>query len=189
MIDAIIALIRGAADVETARAGLMAAPFEFSEVQAQLHPRHAAAPPHPARGPEAARRARGAAGDHRGARVDPRQPRPSSRGSSRTSSPRCATSTPTSGAPSSPVDTGDLDVLDLIDDEEVVVVLSKQGLHQDRRGRRVPSAGPRWPGRARRQPARRGLRRAPAHHHRALVPAVLLEPRASRTGCARTRSR
>ncbi len=34
MIDAIIALIRGAADVETARAGLMAKPFEFSEVQA-----------------------------------------------------------------------------------------------------------------------------------------------------------
>src|SRR4051812_26842610 len=34
MIDAIIALIRGAADVETARTGLMAAPFEFSEVQA-----------------------------------------------------------------------------------------------------------------------------------------------------------
>ena len=34
MIDAIIALIRGAADVETARAGLMVAPFEFSEVQA-----------------------------------------------------------------------------------------------------------------------------------------------------------
>ena len=34
MIDAIIALIRGAADVDTARTGLMTAPFEFSEVQA-----------------------------------------------------------------------------------------------------------------------------------------------------------
>ncbi|MEI8000460.1 MAG: DNA gyrase subunit A [Actinomycetes bacterium] len=34
MIDAIIALIRGAADVETARTGLMATPFEFSEIQA-----------------------------------------------------------------------------------------------------------------------------------------------------------
>ena len=34
MIDAIIALIRGAADVETARTGLMAKPFEFSEIQA-----------------------------------------------------------------------------------------------------------------------------------------------------------
>jgi DNA gyrase subunit A len=34
MIDAVIALIRGSADVETARAGLMAEPFSFSEVQA-----------------------------------------------------------------------------------------------------------------------------------------------------------
>jgi len=34
MIDAIIALIRGAADVEAARTGLMATPFEFSEIQA-----------------------------------------------------------------------------------------------------------------------------------------------------------
>ncbi len=35
MIDAIIALIRGSEDTPTARAGLMAAPFEFSEIQAQ----------------------------------------------------------------------------------------------------------------------------------------------------------
>ena len=34
MIDAIIALIRGAADVDGARAGLMAKPFEFTEIQA-----------------------------------------------------------------------------------------------------------------------------------------------------------
>ena len=34
MIDAIIALIRGAADVDTARPGLMATPFEFTEIQA-----------------------------------------------------------------------------------------------------------------------------------------------------------
>jgi DNA gyrase subunit A len=35
MIDAIIALIRGSDDRATARAGLMAAPFEFTEVQAE----------------------------------------------------------------------------------------------------------------------------------------------------------
>ena len=34
MIDAIIELIRGAADVDEARAGLMAKPFEFSEIHA-----------------------------------------------------------------------------------------------------------------------------------------------------------
>lgn len=36
MIDAIIQLIRGAADVEEARGGLMAKPFEFSEIQANF---------------------------------------------------------------------------------------------------------------------------------------------------------
>ena len=35
MIDAIIALIRGSVDVDVARQGLMVAPFEFSEIQAQ----------------------------------------------------------------------------------------------------------------------------------------------------------
>jgi len=34
MLDEVIALIRGSADVEVARAGLMAAPFDFSEIQA-----------------------------------------------------------------------------------------------------------------------------------------------------------
>jgi DNA gyrase subunit A len=34
MLDEVITLIRGSADVETARAGLMAKPFEFSEIQA-----------------------------------------------------------------------------------------------------------------------------------------------------------
>jgi DNA gyrase subunit A len=36
MIDAIIELIRGAADVDAARTGLMAKPFEFSEIQANF---------------------------------------------------------------------------------------------------------------------------------------------------------
>ena len=64
-----------------------------------------------------------------------------------------------------------------------------QGLREDRRGRRVPRAGPRRQRRARGEAARRGLRRAPADFDRALVSAVLLEPRAASTGCVRTRSR
>ncbi len=36
MIDAVIELIRGAADVDAARAGLMAKPFEFTEIQANF---------------------------------------------------------------------------------------------------------------------------------------------------------
>ena len=75
-------------------------------------------------------------------------------------------------------DPGDLADLDLIEDEELVVVLSHKGYVKTVAGRPVPHAGPRRQGRARRQPPRRGLRRAPAHHDRALVPVVLLEPRA-----------
>ena len=63
------------------------------------------------------------------------------------------------------------------------------GLREDGLRRPVPHAGPRRQGRARRQPPRRGLGRAPAHHDRALVPVVLLEPRPRLPACARTRSR
>ena len=74
-------------------------------------------------------------------------------------------------------DPGDLADLDLIEDEELVVVLSHRGYVKT-----VPVDQFRTQGRggqrcARRQPPRRGLRRAPAHEHRALVPVVLLEPR------------
>ncbi len=140
------------------------------------HPRHAAPPAHPARRQEAARRARRAAGHHRRAAVDPRQPgqarrghqgragrgarqvrrRPAHRAHQRRRRPRRARPHRRRRGHRRAVE---------------------QGLHQDRRGRCVPSPGPWWTRRARRQPARRGLRRAPAHQHRALVPPVLLEPR------------
>ena len=87
------------------------------------------------------------------------------------------------------IDHGEFDTLDLIEDEEVVVVLSHRGLREDGRRRRVPPARSRWSRGARRQPARRGLRRAPAHHHRALVPVVLLQPRPRLPASRRTRSR
>ena len=48
VIDEIIALIRASDDAAAAKAGLMAEPFEFSEVPGRRHPRHAAAPAHPA---------------------------------------------------------------------------------------------------------------------------------------------
>ena len=48
VIDEIIALIRASDDAAAAKAGLMAEPFEFTEMQADRHPRHAAAPAHPA---------------------------------------------------------------------------------------------------------------------------------------------
>ena len=57
MIDAVIALIRGAADVDTARTGPDGGAVRVLRGPGELHPRHAAPPAHPARGPEAARRA------------------------------------------------------------------------------------------------------------------------------------
>jgi DNA gyrase subunit A len=126
MIDAIIALIRGAADVETARAGLMAKPFEFTEVQAnyildmQLR-RLTQLEGQKLRDELAELRAtiaeldsilksktklRGVIKDELG---EVRKQYADGR------------RTPIT------VDTGDLDTLDLIEDEEVVVVLSHKG--------------------------------------------------------------
>ena len=72
MIDAIIALIRGAADVEAARTGLMATPFEFSELQANYILDMQLRRLTQLEGQEAPRRARGAARHHQGAPVHPR---------------------------------------------------------------------------------------------------------------------
>jgi DNA gyrase subunit A len=126
MIDAIIELIRGAADVDAARTGLMAKPFEFSEIQAnfildmqlrrltQLE----------------GQKLRDELGELReqikelesilrskaklrtvikGELVELRERYGNERRTRIT------------------VDTGDLDALDLIEDEEVIVVLSKKG--------------------------------------------------------------
>ena len=52
----------------------------------------------------------------------------------------------------------------------------RQGLHQDRRLRRLPGAGPRRPGRGRHQAQGRGLGQPHHPHHGPRLPAVLLEP-------------
>ncbi len=87
MIDAIIQLIRGAADVDAARTGLMEKPFEFSEIQANFI-------------------------------LDMQLRRLTGELRERYGNERRTRLT---------VDTGDLDALDLIEDEEVIVVLSKKG--------------------------------------------------------------
>ena len=86
------------------------------------------------------------------------------------------------------VDAGEIDVLDLIEDEEVVVVLIEQGLHQDRRGRRVPPAGPRRPG------VRGGNLRDDDYVDHLLTTTahsylLFFSNRGRCTGCVRTRSR
>ncbi len=126
MIDAIIALIRAAADVETARNGLMAAPFEFTEIQAnyildlQL------------------RRLTQLEGEKLRAELEEIRATIAELQSILDSKTKLRTVIKEELAEvrekyaderrtQLTVDTGDIDVLDLIDDEEVVVVLSSKG--------------------------------------------------------------
>ena len=189
MIDAIITLIRGSESADAARTALMVEPFEFSEVQARyildLQLRRLAALERQRLRDEFEE----LQNDDPRARDDPRRRSAVARchqGRARRGARR---STATNAARVITTDPGELADLDLIEDEELVVVLSHRGYVKTVPGRPVPHAGSRRQGCARRQPPRRGLRRASAHQHRALVPVVLLEPRAASTGCARTRSR
>jgi DNA gyrase subunit A len=126
MIDAIIKLIRGAADVDAARTGLMAKPFEFSEIQAnfildmQL------------------RRLTQLEGQKLRDELDELAQRIKELESILRSKKKLHTVIKNElGALRDKygdkrrtritVDTGDLDALDLIEDEEVIVVLSKKG--------------------------------------------------------------
>ena len=126
MIDAIIELIRGAADVDTARAGLMAKPFEFSEIQAnfildmQL------------------RRLTQLEGQKLRDELGELQDRIKELESILRSKAKLRTVIKdelgelrerfgNERRTRITVDTGDLDALDLIEDEEVIVVLSKKG--------------------------------------------------------------
>ena len=86
-------------------------------------------------------------------------------------------------------DPGDLADLDLIEDEELVLTLTHRGyvktvsvdqFRTQARGGKGVRGG---------KLARGGLGRASAVHHRALVPAVLLEPRPRVPPARRTRSR
>jgi DNA gyrase subunit A len=126
MIDAVIALIRGAEDVDTARAGLIAKPFEFSEIQAnfildmQL------------------RRLTQLEGKKLRDELEELQEQIKDLESILKSKKKLHTvikaeltairdNFGNERRTKVTRDTGDLDVLDLIDDEEVVVVLSKKG--------------------------------------------------------------
>ena len=128
MIDAIITLIRGSESADAAqRRAAWLAPFEFCEIQAthilDMPLRRLAA----ARAPEAARRVRRAAGDDRRARGDPRRRRQAARGHQGRARRGPRASTATSAAREITIDPGDLADLDLIEDEELVVVLSQSG--------------------------------------------------------------
>ena len=176
MIDEIIALIRGSRRRRRGRAtGLMAEPFEFSEVAGRAHPRHAAAPPHPP-------------GPHR-----PREELAELRETIAELEAILADDAVLRGVIK--------DELAAVREKFATPAAGRdhlrprrhrhrgphrrrgprrhvhpQGLHQDDAGRRLPDAGPRRPGRAGRQAPRRGLRHPHHPHHGPRLPAVLLQP-------------
>ena len=186
MIDAIIALIRGAADVETARRAHGEA-VQFQRDPGQLHPRHAAAPAHPARGAEAPRGARRAAGHDRRAELDPQEPEEAAhrhqgraRGRAREARrraphqahprrrrPRRARPHRRRRGRGRPL---------------------QQGLHQDGRGRRVPSPRSRWAGCAAAICATKTSSSTCSPPPRTRT-SCSSRTAGSRTACARTRSR
>ncbi len=86
-------------------------------------------------------------------------------------------------------DPGDLADLDLIEDEELVLTLTHRGYVKTVSVDQFRTQARGGQGRARRQPSRGGLGRAPTLHDRALVSVVLLEPWPRLSARARTRSR
>ena len=127
VIDQVIATIRASDDRAAAKDALMAAPFEFSEVQAEdilamqlgqltrLGPRR----------PRAADRR--AADDHRRARGDPRRRGGAARRHQGRAARRSGSEFATERRSQITLDAGDMNIEDLIDDEELIVTLSAKG--------------------------------------------------------------
>ncbi len=191
VIDAIIALIRGSENPEAAREGLMAVPFEFSEVQARVHPRHAPGPAHPAEPDQPGDRAGRAARDHRRARVDPRRRRQAAHGDQGRARRGAREVRHQAGLPGGQRHR----------EHDRPRPRRRQGarrrddrgaVHQDRRGHGVQDPGPWRPWRQRGQAQGRRPGAPRPVHHSARLPAVLLQPRsgvpAARAGGARARA-
>ena len=147
MIDAIIALIRASDDRGAAREGLMAAPFEFSDVQAEhildmtlgrltRLGRHELED-EMAQLRETIAELEAILADDGKLRGVIKSELAEIRAEHAT--PRIARIT---------FDPGDMDIEDLIDDEDLLVIMTGR-LRQDGRCRRVPHAGPGWPWRRR----------------------------------------
>ena len=176
-------------DAAAARGGLMAAPFEFTEVQADHILDMQLAPAHPARRASTSRSELDELREHdRRARGDPRRRRQAARRSSRTSWPRSGTKFATP--------------------RRAQITLrhrrhDDRGPHRRRGARRRddrrpatsrPSRptrsdpGPRRP-RRRAAPSSRTRTRQPRHPHHARTPTCCSSPTAAgSTGCGRTRS-
>ena len=126
MIDAIIALIRGSEDAEAAKNGLMAAPFEFTDVQAQhildMQLRRLTQLDGKKLRDEL-EELRATIAELQSILDDPAK----LAGVIKTELAEVRDKYADERRTELTVDTGDIDVLDLIDDEEVIVVLSSKG--------------------------------------------------------------
>ena len=185
MIDAIITLIRGSESADAAKQALMVAPFEFSEMQA-THildmPLRRLAALERQKVRDEFDELQATIAELEAILADEQK----LRGVIKEELTAIRDKYGDDRRTEITTDYGDLADLDLIEDEELVVVLSQKGYVKTVQVDQFRVQGRGGKGRARRQPPRRGLRRAPAHHHRALVPAVLLQPR-SRLPPARAR--
>ena len=127
MIDAIIALIRGAADVDAAAPGLMAAPFEFTEIQANYILDMQLRRLTQLEGKKLRDELEELRATIAELAVDPRRARRSCAGVIKDELAEVRDKYADERRTELTIDVGDLDVLDLIDDEEVIVVLSSKG--------------------------------------------------------------
>ena len=171
-LDAVIALIRGADDTDTARQGLMEQ-FGLSEIQAQaildMRLRALTGPRAEARQGRARRPARA----HRRAPRDPGRRGPADgahpRGARSRSASQFADDRRTEILPAE----GEIDLEQLIAEEDMVISITRSGLHQAAGALPVPGPGPRRDRRDRDGHQGGRLHRAPVRRLHPRLPAVL----------------
>ena len=187
VIDAVIALIRASDDAAAAKTALMAEPFEFSEEQAvdildmQLR--------------QLTRLSRidleTELADVRARIAELRRSSPTTsalRTVIKDEMTRDQGRVRHAAGVRDHLDTGEMSIEDLVDDKELVVVMTEAQYVKSVQADVVQDPGPRRPWRQRRQAQDRRHRAPRDLHHRPRLPAVLLQPRAGCTGCGRSTS-
>ena len=145
MIDEIIALIRGSEDANAAKDGLMAAPFEFSEIQAidilDMQLRQLTRLSRIDLETELAE----AAGHDRRARGDPRRPGAAAQRHQGRAGRRASEKFATPRVCQIALDSGEMSIEDLVDDKELVVVMTEAQYVKSVPAGAVQDPGPRRP--------------------------------------------
>ena len=177
MLDAVIAAIRASEDRPAARDRAHGRAVLLQRGAGRAHPRHDARPAHPPRPDRTSRRRWPSCGETiaelEAILADPAQPAGRHR---RASWARSGPSTPTTAGPQITHDPGELGVEDLIERRGARRHHDPGRLHQGRPGGVVPHPGPRRARRAGGAAQRGGPRRRRGPHHRARLPAAVLQP-------------